>query len=111
MDTVETWSQDVALAGFSRIPNAVLDQQHALDLSSTELVALLHLLRYATGGSLARPDVARISEAMDLGATSVLRCFKALEDLGYVERKGDDGYELSGLVARLDVLLQRQPTP
>ncbi len=111
MDTVETWSQDVARAGFSRIPNAILDHQHALNLSSTELVALLHLLRYLTENSLARPDVARIGEAMDLGAPSVLRCFKELEVLGYVERKGGDGYDLSGLVARLDVLLGRQPTP
>ena len=99
----EIWGPEVAAAGWTAVPHLLLDHQHRLDLSSTELVARLHLLRSISGSDgLSRPNVERVAAAMDLGEPSVLRSFEALETMGYVTRQGD-AFDLTRLVERLRI--------
>ncbi len=102
---LEKWGAGIAKLGFAGIPNALLDHQTALDMSSTELVVLLHVVRYwYRPEELPRPDIGRIAEAMDLGPASVERCLLALEKLGYVRPIDGGRYDLSGLMERLSKL-------
>ncbi len=98
----EQWGEAVAASGSTHLPNLLLDHQHALDMSSTELVVLVHVLRYWSDPSqLPRPDLDRIAQAMDLGRASVERSLLALEKLGHLRAQGDGSYDLAPLVARL----------
>jgi hypothetical protein len=97
----ERWG-DLLAAGSTHVPNLLLDHQHALDMSSTELVVLVHVLRYWSEPSQpSRPDLERIAQAMDLGRASVERSLLALEKLGLLRATADGSYDLAPLVARL----------
>jgi hypothetical protein len=101
-NTSERWGENLTASGTTLLPNLLLDHQHALDMSSTELVVLVHVLRYWSEPSQpSRPDVDRIAQAMDLGRASVERSLLALEKLGLLRATGDGGYDLESLVARL----------
>jgi hypothetical protein len=98
----ERWDEALRTSGITEVPNLLLDHQHALDMSSTELVVLLHVLRYWSDPSeLPRPDVERIAQAMDLGRPSVERSLLAIEKLGHLRATGDGGYDVAPLVTRL----------
>ena len=110
----ERWGKALDV-GFTIIPDLLLKNQRGLGLTSRELLVLLQLLTFWWKASTPpRPRVTTLANRLDVDERTVQRALSALCEKGFVERvrvktpDGDDaqGFNLSGLVAKLERLAQ-----
>lgn len=105
------WSKPVMAAGWSAIPNILIEKQRALGLDAMEMNILLHLAQYWWFESnLPHPSVKRIAEAIGVEERTIQRRIKQLCELGFMEkterRKTKHGsitnlYSFNGLIEKL----------
>ena len=82
------------------MPNLLLARQHALRLSSTDIVVLLHINRYWwTRDQDPYPRLAPIAEQMGVHRRTVERSLQSLEAKGLVKRLGQRTID-SGRIAQ-----------
>jgi len=104
------FGEDVMRAGFTGVPNVILQNQKALDLSYLDMILIIHLLRYWWDpAGLPWPSKARLAADVGADVSTVRKRIARMEDLGLVKRVprkrsqgGDDTniYDLTGLVER-----------
>ncbi|MXY67312.1 MAG: helix-turn-helix domain-containing protein [Acidobacteriia bacterium] len=81
------WGRALDYAGFQAIPNLLLTRQRALNLSSTDLVVLLHINRcWWRHDRDPFPRPARIAAQMGVHRRTVERCLRRLEEKGLLKR-------------------------
>lgn len=81
------WGRALDYAGFQAVPNLLLARQQALNLSSTDVVVLLHINRYWwTRDRDPFPRPARIAEQMGVHRRTVERSLQGLEEKGLLKR-------------------------
>lgn len=117
-ETVETlrenekkWSKTVMAAGWSAVPNILIEKQEALGLKPIEMNVILHLIQYWWFESnLPHPSVGTIAKALGVTDRTVQRTIKGLIELGFMEkeerRKTRHGsltnlYSFNGLIEKL----------
>ena len=81
------WGRALDYAGFQAVPNLLLARQHALDLSSTDVVVLLHINRWWWSRDRHPfPRPARIAKQMGVHRRTVERSLQGLEEKGLLKR-------------------------
>lgn len=92
-------------AGLLIMPDTLLRQQVNLDLTSFEVVLLLNIIVCWNWQDEGCPRVATSTLATRLGTTSrtVQRALQRLAERGYIRRLPQKKYDLSGLVAELQL--------
>lgn len=109
------WGTEVAAAGWTAIPNILLERQQALRLDSVDLNILLVLAKHWwEAEKKPYPSKKRISEIIGRTPDTTRKHIKVMEDKGLIKRvkrfknTSDGGgqtsneYDLSGLVEMLD---------
>lgn len=98
------WGKAIAGAGWTAVPNILLEKCHALGLTTTDLAILLQIMKYWwQPDGIAFPAKATIARALNMDARTVQRRIAEMEKLGIVERKrrpgsnGTNEYHLDGL--------------
>lgn len=90
--------------GFLVVPITLLKAQKGLGVDNSEFLVLLHLLSMWHRGSKAMRSVSELMARTDLGARSIQRVLRGLEDKGLivsVKEGGDKFVDLTPLVAKL----------
>jgi DNA-binding HxlR family transcriptional regulator len=107
------WGTEVMRGGFVTIPSILLRAQRRLGLSGTQLTIILHLADWWLDADRAPwSSKARLSQRIGISERQLQRQIAELETRGYVKRvervsnrgKIPNGYDLSGLVAKLNQL-------
>lgn len=81
------WNATIVKAGFTPVPNALLDHQAAIGLSSTELTVLLQIMKHAWKSDReAWPSHRRLAEAMGVTTRTVQRAIDALVDMEVLDK-------------------------
>jgi DNA-binding MarR family transcriptional regulator len=106
----DRWTRPLVKAGWSAIPNVIVEHQHALGLTPTDINVILHLVRHWwTPEKLPHPAKATIAKAMDVHPSTVQRSVRKMEKAGLIRRKyrksSERGnltnfYDFSGLIAK-----------
>lgn len=98
------WGKAIAGAGWTAVPNILLEKCHALGLTTTDLAILLQIMKYWwQPDGIAFPAKATIARALNVDARTVQRRIAEMEKLGIVRRKrrpgsnGTNEYHLDGL--------------
>lgn len=98
------WGKAIAGAGWTAVPNILLEKCHAIGLTTTDLAILLQIMKYWwQPDGVAFPAKATIATALNLNARTVQRRIAAMEELGIVQRRrrpgsnGTNEYHLDGL--------------
>lgn len=104
----EKWSPRLLEAGWSMLPNVILERQQALGLDPVDVNIILHLVRHWWfADELPFPSKKTIAECMGVDPRTVQRHIAALEKGGLIKRikRGDarrgqksNYYDLSGLI-------------
>ena len=81
------WGDCVLDAGFSQIPNALLDHQHDIGLTNDELCLVVHVLRYKYSESDPYPRNATIAERMQCSERTLERYIHSLKEKGLLVRE------------------------
>lgn len=115
------WTAPLMDAGWSVLPNVILERQHVLDLDAVDVNILLHLVKHWWfPEKLPHPSKQTIADCMGIDASTVRRRIKRLEERGLIERrkrfdqrKGQqtNEYDLSGLVAAASHLPRKCSRP
>jgi len=104
----QKWTVTLLNAGWSMIPNIILERQKALGLDAKDVNILLHLVRhwwYAE--QLPYPSKRTIAECMGISPDTVRRRIKKMEAAGYIRRQKrsdprcgqqSNCYDISGLI-------------
>lgn len=106
---VQKWTQTMMDAGWSILPNVILERQQALGLDAVDVNIILHLVRHWWfAENLPHPSKKTIAECMGIDESTVRRHIARLEAGGYIKRKyrfnGDNEgqqtneYDLTGLI-------------
>lgn len=83
----QKWTPTLLDAGWSMIPNVILERQAALQLDATDMNILLHLVRHWWfAEQLPFPSKRTIAECMGITADTVRRRIKKMEAAGYIKR-------------------------
>ncbi|HEX4736382.1 MAG TPA: helix-turn-helix domain-containing protein [Allosphingosinicella sp.] len=109
------WGRDVVSYGYVAVPRLLLEAQRRLGLSSTQAMILLHLCNYWwEPGKHPWPAKKKLAHFLNLSERQVQRILGELEDAGFIKRNArfrtngrgqtSNEYDLSGLVAKLQVL-------
>lgn len=103
------WSKPLWSAGWSGIPNIIIERQEALGLDPIDMNIILHLTQYWwRADDPPSPSVGTIAKALKLGVRTIQKHIKRLEDAKLIERfERRDGpygsqtnlYKLDGLIA------------
>lgn len=81
------WSVPLMKAGWSAIPNVILEKQAALGLDPLDINIILHLGQYWwKAEDLPHPSVSTIAEALGVTPRTIQKRIKALEELGLITR-------------------------
>lgn len=81
------WSKPLMAAGWSAVPNILLEKQEALGLKPLEMNIILHLVQYWWfKANLPHPSVEKISKAVGVSERTVQRTIKQLCELGFMEK-------------------------
>jgi predicted transcriptional regulator len=81
------WGKKVIEAGYTSIPDVLIRYQRRLKLKPLDINVLLHVLSYWwKAGNLPRPSKVTIATAINVTPSTVRRCLKKLESLGYMTR-------------------------
>ncbi len=104
----EKWTLPLLQAGWSMIPNVILERQQALGLDPIDINILLHLVRHWwRPGDKPFPSKKTIAECMGVDARTVQRHIASLEKGGLIRRitrkdprygQQSNIYDLSGLI-------------
>jgi len=103
------WSKPLWSAGWSGIPNIIIERQEALGLDPIDMNIILHLTQHWwRADNPPSPSVGKIAKALGLGPRTIQKHIKRLEDAKLIERverrNGGYGsqtnlYKLDGLIA------------
>lgn len=124
VDTVKTlranehkWGKPLIKAGWTLIPNQLLERQAALGLDATDINILLHLMRYWwEADRLPFPSKATIAKCMKAHPRTVQRRIAKLETAGFIKRKRRDHpergrltneYDFTGLISQLEPMAKQ----
>ena len=107
----QKWTPTVWSAGWTAVPSAIIEHQHALGLDAVDLNIIMHLTMYWWRPDNAPyPSKATLARAMNVDPRTVQRRIANLEAIGFIRReerrikgKGSktNRYHLDGLVAAL----------
>lgn len=78
------FGNEILEAGFTTIPNLVLDTYHALGITPDEMMFTIHVWQFWWGRGNPYPSLGAIAERMGKSWRSVHRYAKSLEDKGYL---------------------------
>lgn len=117
-DVYERWGEAMA-GGYQILPNQLLRLQHKLGLSSNQIVILLNLsMHWWKKKDLPFPGPSIMARRMGVSRRTVERQLKELCDMELIEKKPlhknkrangfTMGYDLGGLVARLESMTRGQ---
>ena len=100
------------LAGWTAIPSILLEKQHALSLTPTDLVIIFQLAKYWWYAEEPPfPSKESIAVAIGIKPRQVQRRIAEMERLGYLKRTkrpgpyGTNTYQFDGLVEKLKELI------
>lgn len=95
-------------AGFTAVPNTLLQAQMKLGLTANDIVVLMNLvMHWWSPDQLPFPRTQTIANRSGLGLRTVQRCMNSLQDRGFITKvRGEDRtyIDLSGLKAKLSEL-------
>ena len=102
------WSKTLMDAGWTVIPNVIIERQQALGLDSMDVNILMHLATYWwTADEKPHPSKKTIAKAIGVDPRTIQRRIAALENDGLIERKQrrfkghgskTNVYDLGGLI-------------
>ena len=82
------WSKPLMDAGWSVLPNIIIEKQAALGLDPLDMNIILHLVQYWwVADNLPHPSVSTIADAIGVTPRTIQKRIKALEELGLMERE------------------------
>jgi predicted transcriptional regulator len=103
------WTKTLWAAGWSGVPNIIIEKQAALGLDPIDMNIILHLTQYWwRADNPPSPSVQTIAKALNLGVRTIQKRIKGLHDLGLLERierretkfgSQTNLYRLDGLIA------------
>jgi len=112
------WTKPLMNAGFTVLPNVIIERQKALGLDPTDLNILLHLAcRWWSADNPPFPAVKTIADAMGLKRSAVQKRIASLEKEGLLEReeryhpeRGQQSniYHLDGLIEAATPLAEEE---
>lgn len=103
------WGKDVIKAGYTVIPNVLLEHQHQIGLDATDLAILAQIVRFWWyEDNLPHPGKVRLATHLGVHSRTVQRRIARMERAGLLERierhtKGaqrSNFYRLTGLIER-----------
>lgn len=98
----QKWSRELLAAGWSLIPNVLLERQRVLQLDSTDLNILLHLVKHWWfADNLPHPSKQSIAECMGVDPSTVRRRIAKLEKRKLVKRIPRNSRQFGRRVNRL----------
>ena len=84
----EKWGATLMQAGWTALPNVIIEHQAALGLDALDLNVILHLAHYWwTADNLPHPSVGRIARALGVSRRTIQKRIAALEAGGFIERE------------------------
>jgi helix-turn-helix protein len=102
------WGAPLIRAGFTAIPNVIIQRQYAIGLSPLDLNILLQLLAYWwEPKNLPHPSKTTIAKAIGVHPRTVQKRIAAMEKAKFIQRKGrrtslngssTNEYDFSGLI-------------
>lgn len=102
------WGKDVRQAGFTQVPNALIERQTALGLDSVDFNILVQLLaHWWEPDRFPYPSKARLAERVGLSRRQVQRRISRLERDGLIECERPPGRQTIYQLDPLVVLMQR----
>jgi DNA-binding transcriptional ArsR family regulator len=102
------WGKDVRQAGFTQVPNALIERQAALGLDSVDFNILVQLLaHWWEPDRFPYPSKARLAERVGLSPRQVQRRITRLERDGLIECLRPPGRQTIYQLDPLVVLMQR----
>src|SRR2546427_3326383 len=102
------WGADVRRAGFTQVPNALIERQAALGLDSVDFNILVQLLaHWWEPDRYPYPSKARLAERVGLSQRQVQRRITRLESDGLIECERPPGRQTIYQLDPLVVLMQR----
>ena len=111
----EVWTPRLAAEGFTQVSNFFLDRYAELGLNSTEVLVLIHLIRYKwTKDDCPFPKYATLANRMGLHHRRVRAIVSSLERRGFLkrierrrtnDRSDTNQYDLAPLFTRLEILM------
>ena len=106
------WSSTLASSGFTTVPNILLDFAGLLNITTEELIFIIHLAKYKWDIRKPFPSYQTLANTMGVSIKSVRRYAKALHDKGLVPRVYRQGntneFDLNPLIKKLEDLLPYQ---
>lgn len=104
------WGKPLIQAGWTAVPNVLIECQHALKLDALDVNILVHLaFRWWEADNKPHPAKSSIAAAMGVHMSTIQRRVRALEKRGLIKReyrkspeRGNlsNKYDLSGLIAK-----------
>jgi helix-turn-helix protein len=104
----QKWTPPLWDAGWTALPNVIIEHQRALGLKAVDLNILLHLCRYWwTSDNLPHPSKRTIADCMNVDVSTIRRRIAAMEKRGLLKRvsrfdkaRGQKAnfYDFSGLI-------------
>lgn len=82
----QRWTKPLADAGWTALPNIILERQRDLGLEPIDVNVLLQIAQYWwEPGTPAHPSIGRVAKAIGIDRRTVQRRLRRMEDLGLVE--------------------------
>jgi predicted transcriptional regulator len=104
----QKWTPALWDAGWTALPNVIIEHQRALGLKPVDLNILLHLCRYWwTSDNLPHPSKRTIAECMNVDISTIRRRIAGMERRGLIQRvsrfdkargQKSNFYDFSGLI-------------
>lgn len=103
------WGYSTAQGGWTSVPNLLLKHSGRLNISPTELVILIQLMRFWwKEEDLPYPSISKTSEEMGVTRKTASKYFGLLKEKGYIRDielpNGRIAYSLDGLIRTLDAI-------
>lgn len=81
------WTPTLMKAGWSAIPNIIIEKQRALGLDALDVNILLHLIQYWwTEDNVPRPAVGTIAEALNVTPPTIQKRITSMQKIGLIKR-------------------------
>jgi predicted transcriptional regulator len=82
------WTPALMKAGWSAIPNIIIEKQRALGLDALDLNILLHLIQYWwLEENVPRPAVGTIADALNVTTRTIQKRITAMQAVGLITRE------------------------
>lgn len=110
---VEKWSEVLLKPGYTQVPNVLFSFQSELNITTGEMVVLLHCLAFKWSVSNPYPSVNTISKRSGMSTVTVRRHFRNLEKRGLILRirryRETNEYDFAPLRTKLEEIYSTQP--